>query len=209
MSETLAYANHDIVNLAAAALSAAPHLTETERAARARTVIAGTMEFLPADQAQTMVGTLVMGHHLSVMDGFRDIACRSFTPAEAARARMVTVAQTRLVLQMLREIRIARQEALTSGLAEAAAPPLKPAAEAGYDATLAKFGTPCAETPATMRATGPLTPAAAARAPEALSLAVQSLFAVPGDAKVPAPVTGSRAQRRAMMKRNGGFKRTA
>ena len=210
MSETLAYPTHDIVNLAAAALSAAPHLTEAERTSRSRTVIGGTMEFQPTEQAQIVLGTLVMSHHLAIMDGFRDIACLALTPAEAARARMVTVSQTKIVLQLLREMRIARKEALTPGAAEAGAPAREPAADAGYEATLAKFRTVYADTLATLEATGTLTPAAAAKAREALGLAVPgSLFDVPGEAEVPAPVTGSRAQRRAMMKRNGGFKRHA
>ena len=207
MSETLAPASHDILNLAAASLSAAPHLTEAERTARSETVIRGTMAFLPADPAETVLGTLLMGQHLSIMDGFREIASQTLTPAEVARARMVTVSQTKLVLQMLREMRIARSEALSRTAAE---PARKPAADAGYEATLAKFRTVYADTLATLEATDTLTPAAAAKAREALGLAVPgSLFDVPGEAKVPAALTGSRAQRRAMMKRNGGFKRTA
>jgi hypothetical protein len=114
MSETLAQyhaASQDIANLAAASLSAAPDLTEAERTARAQTVVRGTLAFQPTDPTQTMLASLILGHHLAIMDGFRDIACLPLNPAEAARARMVTVAQTKLVLQIARELRIARKEA--------------------------------------------------------------------------------------------------
>jgi hypothetical protein len=216
MSETLALANHDIVNLAAMSLSAAPHLTEDERTARSRTVIRGTMAFQPTDAVQTMVGTVVLGHYLTIMDGFRALACQTLTPAEAARARMAIVAQTKQLLQLLREMRIARMEA-TPLAAEASEPAPEPArdparepiGEAGYEATRAKFQTTYAETLAALENTGTLTPATAAMAREVLSQAVPpALFTTPGDAKVPVPVTGSRAQRRAIMKRNGAFKRS-
>src|SRR5271156_1491741 len=121
MSETLAQ-YQDIVNLAAASLSAAPDLNEAERTARFQTVVRGTMAFRPADPTQSMLASLILGHHLAIMDGFRDIACLTLTPAEAARARMVTVAQTKLVLQLARELRIARKDALTQKAAERTAP---------------------------------------------------------------------------------------
>src|SRR5580658_9217170 len=97
MSEThFQTTSRDILNLAATSLSAAPGLTEAERTTRSQTVLC----------------SLIMGHHLAIMDGFRDIACLTLTPAEAARARTVIVAQTKLVLQLARELRITRKESL-------------------------------------------------------------------------------------------------
>jgi hypothetical protein len=243
--------SHDIVNLAAAALSAAPDLTEPERATRFQTVVSAIMEFQPADQAQTMIASLIVGHHLEIMNGFRDLARLTLTPAEAVRTRMGTVSQTKVVPQLLRELRIERKDALTraAGHGEPARDPIGGAA---YDASLAKYLsayaetlsalettddltpatlTPATLTPATLTpstlAPATLAPAAATDAREALSQAVSpALFAAPREANpapapreanpapapreaspAPAPVTGSRAQRRAMMKRNGGFKR--
>jgi hypothetical protein len=214
MSETvtqLPTTSQDILNLAAASLSAAPDLSDVERTARSRTVIRGAMEFQPAGPAQTILASLILGHHLAIMDGFRDLACLTLTPAEAARARMVTVAQTRLVLQMLRELRIERVEALTRAAAEAGEPTPGPAADAAYDGPMVKFLSAHTETLAALENTDPLNPAAAGQAREALSKALRPAPAAsPGQGNSAArPVTGSREQRRAMKKRNGGFKRHA
>jgi len=69
------------------------------------------------------------------MDGFRDIARGTMNPAEAARARMATVAETKIVPQFLRELRIERKEALTRATAERDEPTLEvaqgPAARPG------------------------------------------------------------------------------
>ena len=138
---------------------------------------------------------------------------------------MVTVAQTKLVLQLARELRIERKDALARAAADGtaaergepapgAAPRL--AGDAGYDAPLAKFLSAYTETLATLENTDPLTGAAAANARQALSqVLAPAPGATPGEANsveansLSGPVTGSRAQRRAMMKRRGLFKRTA
>jgi len=229
MSETLAQyqtTSQDIVNLAAMSLSAAPDLTEAERATRFQTVVRGTMEFHPADSAQTIVASLILGHYLAIMDGFRVLACPTLSPVEATRARMFTVARTKLVLQLLREVRIERKDALTRAAAEAIVtqraepvpgPALGPIGDAAYeapfDASLAKFMSAYTESLSAMENMDTVTPAAAAKAREALSQAVPpALLATPGAANPveanPVPVTGNRALRRAMMKRNGSFKRT-
>jgi hypothetical protein len=218
MSETLSRAqtaNQAIVNLAAMSLSAAPGLTEAERTARLHTVIQGVAEFQPADMAQTILASLILGHHLTVMDGFRDIARGTMNPAEAARARMATVAETKIVPQFLRELRIERKEALTRATAERDEPTLEvaqgPAGEAGYEATIAKFLSTYTGTMPTPENTNTLTPEAAAKVREAPGQVMPlAPVATPRqEISVPGPVTGSRAQRRAMMKRNGAFKRTA
>src|SRR5580658_7688701 len=121
MSETLAHAqtaSHAIVNLAAMSLSAAPDLTETERTNRFQTVIQGVAEFQPADSVHTILASLILGHHITIMYGCRDLGCLTLNAAEAARARTVGVAQTKLVPQLLRELRIERKEALTRAAAE-------------------------------------------------------------------------------------------
>jgi hypothetical protein len=206
MSETLTHfqaASHDIVNLAAMALSAAPELSDAERTSRSQTVIRGTLAFQPADSAQTVLSTEILGHHLAIMDGFRDLARMTLTPAEAARARMVTVAQTKVVLQLLRELRIERAEALPRLAAE---PTQEAADDAGYEAVLTNFQTTYTDALATLENTGTLTPAVAATAREALSQALPPALSA-ASRQEPIPVTGSRAQRRAIMKRNGAFKR--
>jgi hypothetical protein len=214
MSETLDHfqtTSQDILSLAAMSLSAAPDLNEAERTTRSEIVIRGAMEFQPADTAQTILASLILGQYLAIMDGFRDIACLTLTAAEAARARMFTVTRTKLVLQLLRELRTERKDALTRAAPEPAREPARGSiGDAGYEATLAKFQAAYAGTLSTMENTDTLTPAAAAMANEALSQAASPvLFAASREEKVSAPVTGSRAQRRAMMKRNGGFKRHA
>ena len=253
MSETLAHshpANHEIVTLTAASLSAAPDLTEAERTDRFQTVVRGTMEFHPTDPTQTMLASLILGHHLAIMDGFRDLACLTLTPTEAARARMVTVAQTKLVLQLARELRIARKDAQAHTAAEPTAPerPLterdeqaqrpapEPADAARYEASLAKLLSAYTQTLATLENTDTPTPNAAAKARDTLNqvlstqpgaaprkadpVEANSVAADPVEANsvaansaeahtVPGPATGSRAQRRATMKRRGLFKRTA
>jgi hypothetical protein len=250
-----------IVNLAAASLSAAPHLTETERATRFQTVVRGTMEFQPADPAQTVLASVILGHYLTIMDGFRELTCRTLTPAEAARARMVSVAQTKVVPLLLREMRIEREAALIRAAAEAGEPDHGPTwgsttrgpgkgaavgavADAAHDASLhaplAQYLPAGTATLAAPENADPLTPAAAVKAREALDPAMPSgLFATSGEvtenadplpppatprapeprdqaispglsrevSPVPAPLVGNRAQRRAMMKQNGGFKR--
>jgi hypothetical protein len=211
MSEThFQTTSRDILNLAATSLSAAPGLTEAERTTRSQAVIRGALDFQPADSAQTVLCSLIMGHHLAIMDGFRDIACLTLTPAEAARARTVIVAQTKLVLQLLREMRIERAEALARPAVEAveSAPP--PAADAAGQAPIAKLMSAYTESLAILRNTDTLTPAAAAKARDLLSQTLPStLFPLSGQkSPVPEPVVGSRAQRRAIMKRNGAFKRS-
>jgi hypothetical protein len=226
MSETLAQhqpAAQDIVNLLAASLSAAPGLTEAERTSRFQTVVQSVTEFQPAGPAECVLVSLILGHHLAIMDGFRDIACLTLSPAEAARARMVTVAQTKLVLQLARELRITRKESLAQSEAEraeaeraAAGPGQELAGDIGYDTAMAQLMSTYGGTLSMLENTDPLTPAAAEQAMQALSEALSpSPGAVPGDARpvevnlASAPLTGSRAQRRAMMKRRGLFKRTA
>jgi hypothetical protein len=212
MSETLQPASDTIVTLAAAALSASPDLLEDERTARFQTVVRGVSEFQPADPAQSILVTLILGHHLTIMDGFRDLACLTLTPAEAAKARMVTVAQTKIVLQLARELRIARKEPLAPPTVDrAAAEPVQ--ANLGYDAAMAKLMSAYGDTLATLRNADTLTPAAAEQARQTLSEALSpSPSAPPGatgtNSSYP-PLTGSRAQRRAEMKRRGQFKRTA
>jgi hypothetical protein len=210
LSETLARhhpATQDILNLTAASLSAAPNLTETERQTRSETVVRGTMAFQPADPTQTMLASLILGHHLAIMDGFRDIACLTLTPAEAARARMVTVAQTKLVLQLARELRIARKEALPQTTAEPGKPAPEPAGDTGYEASIAKLLSVYTDSLARLENSDTLTPGAAEKARQALSQALpQPPGAAPREAN---PVIGSRAQRRATMKRRGEFKKTA
>jgi hypothetical protein len=208
MSETVAHtqtANQAIVNLAAMSLSAAPGLTEAERTARFQTVVLGAMGFQPADTAQTILASLILGHHLTIMDGFRELASQTVTPVEAGRTRSGTVAQTKVVLQLLREIRIEREEALS----RAAAPAREPEADAAFEAAIAKMVSTHAGTLAMLENTDTMTPEAASEAWEALSQAMPSPAGATPVAANPAPgvVTGSRAQRRAMMKRNGGFKR--
>ena len=227
MSDTLTQielANQDFLTLAATSLASAPNLTEIERTTRFQTVMRGTMAFRPTDPAQTLLASLILGHHLTIMDGFRDIACLALPPAEAARARMVTVAQTKLLLQLVRELRITREAALTPAADQSAAD--QPAARAGEphprhagdaeaEVSLARFMSACTETLATLKNSDPVTPDAAARAREALGQALPpALFAMPSDAEreaqpVTKPVIASRAQRRAMMKQRGGFKRTS
>jgi hypothetical protein len=216
MSETLAHhqpANHDIVNLAAASLSAAPDLTEPERTARFQTVVRGATALEPADPTQTMLATLILGHHLAIMDGFRDLARLTLTPTEAAKARMVTVAQTKLVLQIAREMRVARKEAPAQRAAGQTAGrrgefAQGSAGDAGYDASMAKLMSTYTATLAALEHTDSLSPTVAEKAMQALSEVLSPApGATPREAP-PAPVTGSRAQRRAMMKRRGEFKRT-
>jgi len=214
MSETLDHSrttSQDILHLAAMSLSAAPGLTEAERTARFHAVIQGAMEFQPTEPAQTILASLVLGHHLAIMEGLRDIACLTLTPAQAARARMVTVAQTKLVLQMLREMRIGRKETLTRAMAEADGPAPGSAGDAAFEAPVAQFLSAYAETLSALGNADTLTPDAAAKAREALGQAMRwAPAATPReDGSVSGEVTGSRAERRAMMKRNGAFKRTA
>jgi hypothetical protein len=216
MSETLAQhqpAAHHIVNLAAASLSAAPDLPEAERTHRFQTVVQGVTEFQPADAAQYLLVTLILGHHLAIMDGFRDLACLTLSPAEAARARTVTVAQTKLVLQLARELRVARKESVTPPAAESAR---GPAGDIGYDVAMAQLMSTYGDTLSMLENTDPLTQAGAEQARQALSQALSvSSGAGSGEARPPevnltsAPITGSRAQRRAEMKRRGLFKRAA
>src|SRR5580658_5604749 len=220
MSETVAHAqttSQAIMNLAAMSLSAAPSLTEAERATRFQTVVSGAVEFRAADTAQTILASLILGHLLTILDGFRDLASRTLTPVEAARARTGIVAQTKLVLQLLRELRIERKEALTQAAAErrepipepAQGPGQGPGGDAAFEAPLAKFLSAHTEILSVLENGDPLTPAAAEKAREALNQAITpALLARAREGNpVSAPVTGSRAQRRAMMKRNGAFKR--
>jgi len=125
---------------------------------------------------------------------------------------MVTVAQTKLVLQLVRELRAARTDARTqTQAARQAAEPGEctqepPPAEAAREAFLAQFLTTYGETLTTLENAGPLTPAAATQAQEALTDAIPP---APEAAAASPSSTASRAQRRAMMKRLGGFKRSA
>jgi hypothetical protein len=216
MSETVAHtqtASQNIVNLIAMSLSSSPSLTEAERAIRFQTVVSGTAELRPADTEQTIFAGLVLGHLLTITDGLRDLASRTLNQAEAARARSGIVAQTKIVLQLLRELRVEREEALARAAAEGGelilGPAQGPAGDAAFAAPLAKPLAAYTDTISALDNADPLTPAAVAKAREALSQAISpALLAPPREERpVPAPVTGSRAQRRAMMKRSGAFKR--
>jgi hypothetical protein len=211
MSETVAHtqtASQNIVNLIAMSLSSSPSLTEAERAIRFQTVVSGTAELRPADTEQTIFASLVLGHLLTITDGFRDLASRTLNQAEAGRARSGIVAQTKILLQLLRELRIEREEALSRA---AAAGELNPglAGDAAFAVPLAKPLSAYIETISALDNGDPLTPAAVANAREVLNQAISpALLATPREERpVSVPLTGSRAQRRAMMKRTGAFKR--
>ena len=117
MSDSIAHfltANQDLLKIAADALASAPHFTEAETKSRREAVVHAIMAFLPTEPVQTMLASQAVGYHLSVMEGFREINATSLSPAMAARARMVAVAQTRTVLQVVRELRIVRKGALAA-----------------------------------------------------------------------------------------------
>ena len=176
-------ASLDLMTLAAGALSAGPNLPEAEKTARFETAMAACQAFVPAGPGETIVASLIAGHHLSVLDGFRDIASQDLTPAETAKARMVAVAQTKIVLELIRTLRTLREDTPPETAKD------RPESQFPPDIGLDRFQALYSEALNTLKNAG-LADSAAGQAPAVT-------------------VGASRAQRRAMMKRQGGFKRAS
>ncbi len=76
-------------------------------------VVNGIMSFLPTDPLQIILASEAVGHHLEFLDAMRELKSGTLKPHETARARASAIAQSRIVLAMVRECRIVRKERLT------------------------------------------------------------------------------------------------
>ena len=236
MSQTAA--DQSLLQYAADSLGPERHHTEAEGKTRREAVIDAITAFLPDDPFQTMLASEAIGFHLSIMDGFREINSLPMTRAESARARMVAVAQTKMVLSLVRELRLVRDDALATAapvpaptaapepattsapepatMAEATAP-IAAEDDTAFQANLAEFRSAYSQALNTLKQAHTLDPETADRANAALARAVAPALAAlnvpaPGVTPTPAPlapVTGSRAQRRAIMKQRGAFRKAS
>jgi hypothetical protein len=211
MSQTsagLLAANQSLLQYAADSLGPSPNLTEAERKIRGEAVTDAITAFLPDDPLQTMLASEAIGFHLSIMDGFREINSLPMTRAESSRARMVAVAQTKMVLALVRELRIARKDALAAVEPESAAAQ----ADAAFQVSLGEFQSAYADTLATLEQVRPLDPETAGRAMAALDKTVVPALAALNVTPAQSPqaqVSGSRAHRRAVMKQRGAFRKAS
>lgn len=105
-------------------------------------VVNGVMSFLPTDPLQIMLASQAVGHHLDLLDGMCALNSGTLTPHQTARARASTIAQSRVMLAMVRECRIVRKERLTLMAADR---------EAARAAAEAKPEAPAPDTPPARR----------------------------------------------------------
>jgi hypothetical protein len=124
-------ANQALIVFTADSLGTAPHFTSDESIRRRELAINLIMAFLPTEPVQTILASLVAGNYMSIMDGFRETNRTVSTPAQSGRARMISVAQTRTVVGLVRELRVVRKEALAAAEADLAARATGAVAETG------------------------------------------------------------------------------
>ena len=229
--------NQSLLEYAADSLVCAQRHTEAERKALGDAVIDAISAFRPGNPLETVLASEVIGFHLSIMDGFREINSLPMTRTESARARMVAVAQTKMVLALVRELRLTRKAAEVQVEPTEAAEVME--GDAAFQANLAEFRSGYTQALAMLEQARTLDPETSDRAKAALEraagpalAALAPTLAAPNVTVIPGPAgqttggqatggqatsgqtaggqaTGSRAHRRAVMKRQGAFRKAS
>lgn len=118
--------NGAVLKVTIDSIAIAPHFTQAEQNIRADAASNLIMAFVPTNPVMTMVACQIAGHHFAAMDTFRELNCRALTENGSIRMRMTTVAQSRVVMALIGEMRRARKEHAVALAAEQATTP-KPA----------------------------------------------------------------------------------
>ena len=118
--------NGAVLKVTIDSIAIAPHFTQAEQNIRADAASNLIMAFVPTNPVMTMVACQIAGHHFAAMDTFRELNCRALTENGSVRMRMTTVAQSRVVMALIGEMRRARKEHAVALAAEQATTP-KPA----------------------------------------------------------------------------------
>jgi hypothetical protein len=113
--------NLALIQLAVDAFAKRPTLTEAQQKTRAEAVVRAVAGFLPFEPVQTILAIEAVGHHLALLDTFRDLGSGNLSDAQTMRARTATMGQTRSFLSVVKELRTVRQERLALYRAEEAA----------------------------------------------------------------------------------------
>ena len=98
-------------------------MESAEKKTRADAVTGAIGAFRPTEPVQTMLASQVVGHHLILLDTFRDIVERG----ASTRPQSTGAMQTRMTIALIKELRIVRAESLAEGNAPAQTKPPAPA----------------------------------------------------------------------------------
>lgn len=96
-----------MIRAAIDSLTSAPGFTKEQQKARSEAVVCGIMAFLPSDPVQTMLASLAVAQHFALLDTFR--ALNAGGPDERG-LRASSVAQTRVILSLVKELRLVRKD---------------------------------------------------------------------------------------------------
>ena len=157
--------NGSVLKVTIDSIAIAPHFTQAEQNIRADAASNLIMAFVPTNPVMTMVACQIAGHHFAAMDTFRELNCRALTENGSVRMRMTTVAQSRVVMALIGEMRRARKEHAVALAAEQATTPKPAQTQAQTQAPTQAPPPPTPTAPLTPRPTAqPAAPASAAPA---------------------------------------------
>ncbi len=110
VTEPFIAANGSLIQLFAGALATTPGLSNDDRNQRAGIVVSCLMAFVPLNPVMTMLASQAVGHHLSMLDILKAVTDRPKVDAESIRLRKLGIAESRMMLALIKELRIERKE---------------------------------------------------------------------------------------------------
>ncbi len=110
MIEPFVAANGALVQLLTGAVATTPGLSRDDANQRAQIAIGCLMGFLPLNPVMTMLASQAVGHHFLMLDTLKETTDRPGIDAASERLRKLGIAETRVMLSLMKELRIARKE---------------------------------------------------------------------------------------------------
>ncbi len=102
--------NGALLKVTVDSLAISPNFSAAEQKIRADAATNLIMAFVPQNAVMTMLASQIIGHHFMLLDTFKKIDTRALTENESIRMRVVSTAQTRVLLSLCQEIRDTRKE---------------------------------------------------------------------------------------------------
>ncbi len=118
MTDPFIAANGALMQFLAGALATTPGLSADDSTHRAQMVYGCVMGFRPLNPVMTMLASQAVGHHFLLLDTLKEATDRPGIDAAALRLRKLGIAETRVLLSLLKELRAARKEHLAMVEAE-------------------------------------------------------------------------------------------
>ncbi len=102
--------NGALMKVTVDSLAISPNFSTAEQKNRADAVTNLIMAFVPQNAVMTMLASQIIGHHFMLLDTFKRIDTHALTENESIRMRVVSTAQTRVLLTLCQEIRCTRKD---------------------------------------------------------------------------------------------------